>query len=108
MVQGPGRLAAENDLVDPDHQRSGVQALRHPWFEVARAMELLEQPGFSKRLRIRRKFVGSTTRGERLEGGFGGEHARLDGAMTPLDARGIEKPGVVSDQATAGESHSGQ
>ena len=108
VVQGPRCLAAEHDLVDPDHQRAGVQALRHPRLEVARAVKLFEQPRFSERLRIRRQFVGSAARGERIERGFGGEHARLDGAMTPLDARGIEKAGVVSYQTTAGESHSGQ
>ena len=36
-----------------------------------------------------------------IESGFGSEHAGLDRAVAALDARGIEKAGVVSDQASA-------
>src|SRR5689334_6665576 len=103
MMKRPGCLAAEDDLVDADHEGAGVKSLGHPGLEVARAIELVEKPALAEGLRIGRQRIARTTGLERLGGGFGGHHSGLDRAVAAFDARGVEKARVVADEASAGK-----
>src|SRR5947207_15977876 len=93
MMKRPRRLAAEDNLVDADHQRAGVEALGHPRLEVASAVELVEQPAAAECLGVGGERIARAAGLERCGGRFGGEHAGLDGGMAALDARGIEESG---------------
>src|SRR5688500_2539384 len=108
VMQRPRRPAAKQHLVDADHERAGEQALRHPRLEVARAVQLLVQPARAERLGISTQFVVRAALLQRLGHRFGREHARLDGAVAALDARGIEEAGLVADQCAAGKHQPGQ
>src|SRR5262249_54784001 len=91
MVQGPGESAAEQILLDADHRGAGIEALRHPLLEVARAVELFEKPGFAERAWVGGELVARAPRQD------GSEHSRLDRRMAALDARGVEKAGVIPE-----------
>src|SRR4051812_34243533 len=101
MAQRPRRSPAKEHLVDPDHQRAGVEALGHPRLEVARAIELVVQPALPERRWIRGELLAGAAAFQRLARRLGGQHAGLDGAVAALDARGVEKSGVVADQRAA-------
>src|SRR5258706_14002729 len=103
VVQGPRGFAAEHDLVDADHERSLIEAFRHPGLEIARAIELVEQPALAESRGIGGQRVARAARTERRMRGFGGEHAGLDGAVAALDARRVEEARVIADQAAARE-----
>src|SRR4029079_7279899 len=107
MTKRPGRLAAEDDLVDADHERAHVEALGHPGLEVARAIELVEEPALAEGLRIRLQPVARAARLERGGGRLGSHHSRLDRAVAALDARGVEEARVGADEGAPREDTSG-
>ncbi len=71
-------------------------------------MQLGVQPGGLEGGRIGLERVALALCGQGLERGFGGEHAGLDRGVAALDARGVEKAGVVADQPAAREHQLGQ
>src|SRR5579862_1353618 len=66
--EGPGCLAAEDDLVDAHQEAAGVEALRHPWLEVARAVQLLVQPAPAEGLGVGGELVAFAAGREGVEG----------------------------------------
>ena len=66
------------------------------------------QPALLEGGRIGREVVGLAPRAQCFERGFGREHSGLDRRVRALDARGVEKPGVVAHQRTSGECELGQ
>src|SRR5205085_11461027 len=63
--------------------------------------QLVVKPARAKRGFVRGELVRLAPRGERVEGTLGGEHSRLDRGVGALDARGVEKAGVVADEDAA-------
>src|SRR5260221_6777879 len=108
VAQGPRCPAAKEPLIPPHHQSAEIQALRHPWLEIAGAVELFVQPAGAPGPYVALELVVRAPGLQRLGRRFGGEHAGLDGAMTAFDAGGIEKAGVVADQHAARAGELGQ
>src|SRR6185312_5466465 len=103
MSQRPGHAAAEELLLDPDHQRADIESLAHPLLEVARLVQLLMQPRALERLRISAQFVALPAGTDGIECRLAGEHAGLDRPVAALDPRRVQKSRVVADEGTAGK-----
>src|SRR6266566_2391586 len=101
VMQRPRRLAAKDLLVDAEHDGTEYQSLARPRLEIARPIEFVIEPAGAKFLWIAAQFIAAAAFDERLQRRFGGKHAGFDGGMRTLDARGVEKTGVVADQAPA-------
>ena len=67
-------------------------------------MQFLVEPARAKPFGIRGELVAGAARLQRGARRFCGKHARLDGAMASLDARGVEKAGVVADERASREN----
>src|SRR5207302_9865009 len=103
-MQSPGRFAAQEHLVDADHQRAGIEPLGHPGLEVAGAVELLVEPARAERLGVRGELVAGPPGLDRPRGRLSGKYAALDGAVAALDSRGVEESGLVAEQRAAREN----
>src|SRR6185369_962014 len=57
--------------------------------------------------RIRIEQVVRAALPDRLEGGFGGEHGRFHGVVSPLDPGHVHETSRTADQGTTGENQVG-
>jgi hypothetical protein len=89
VMQGPGRFAAKQDLINPDHQCAGVEPFAHPRFEVACHMQLLVQPGLFKRGGIGAQLILCTAGAQGVKCGICCKHASLHCGVAAFDAAGI-------------------
>ncbi len=103
VVQGPGRFAAEQALVDTKQNRAHPQTFAHVGLEVARLPKLGVQPAFLEGFGVGRQRIAFALGTQRRKSGFGDEHAGLDRTVCALDACRIEEAGVATDQRAARE-----
>jgi hypothetical protein len=103
VAQRPRRLAAEDDLVDADHQAAGVEPLRHPRLEVARAVELVVQPRLPESLGIGVELVLRAAGPSAACAASAASMPDLIAAWLPLMREALRKPASSADQAAAGE-----
>ena len=108
VVQGPGRLATKQHLIDTDQQGPGQQSLAHRRLEVARLVQFFMQPGFFKGSAVGAQFIVLTAIAECLEHRFCRQHASLDRGVATLDSRGIEEACVTANQSATREGQFGQ
>ena len=87
-----------------------IKAFAHPRLEVARPVQFVVKPDCWRKLPDIRvsSGAGSAPACNRAEGRFGCQHAGLDRGMAALDARSVQKAGVVADQHAAGKCDFGQ
>jgi len=98
----------QQPLLDARHQRADRVALLEPLLEVARLLQLGMQPALLERRRVGRQFVVGAAGLQRVERGFGGQHAGLDRGVAALDARSVQRASLAADQRTAREHQLGQ
>ena len=103
VMQCPRCFATEDELINPYHQRAGVETFAHPRLEVACDMQLFMQPGLFESFCISAQFILCAFSGNRIERRLGGEHAGFHCAMTALDAARIQETGIATNQRAAGE-----
>src|SRR5437867_3261955 len=92
---------AEQGLLDSDHHGPGVESLGHPLLEVARAVQLVEEPRFLERRPVSVELVCGSSRPQRDKRGLRCEHAGLDRRVAAFYSRGVEESRFVADKAAA-------
>ena len=111
-VQGPGwgleAQLGQQPLFDAVHQRADDEALLEPLLEVARLVQLFEQPAALEGCGVGLEFVVATVVHDGVECSLGSQHAGLDGGMAALDAAGVEVARFAADQRAAREHRLGQ
>src|SRR5882672_2489991 len=108
VVQRPGKFSAEQGLLDSDHHGPGVESLGHPLLEVARAVQLVEEPRFLERRAVSVELVCGSSRPQCDKRGFRCEHAGLDRRVAAFYSRGVEESCFVADKAPARKRELGQ
>jgi hypothetical protein len=92
----------------PDQQRAHPQALAIIGLKLrARCSSSCSHESL-KACRVGIERVAGAARADRLERGFGGQHAGLDRGVAALDARGVQEARVAADQRAAREHQLGQ
>src|SRR5687767_14432307 len=101
VLERPGQ--ADSEEVQP-HVEAGVERSESPApagdgrLGVADGLQLPGDPTRAQCRLIAVEDVVAPAGGDRLEGGLGGEHARLDGGMAALDPGHVEEAGGAADQ----------
>ena len=101
-------MAAQNKLLNARHERAHGAALFEPLFEIARLVQLSEQPTGFKGFGIGTEFVVRPALLQGVKCSLSSQHARLDGRVAAFDSAGIEVARFTPNQGTTGENGFGQ
>ena len=94
--------AAARDLLESGVEHAGAESVLESLMEVANLPEFVFDPaGLDFRLECRERRGGEVIFHQRVEGGFGGEHAALDGEMNAFEALRVEESGGVAEDHPA-------